>query len=280
MIEVGLFDGTFTGNSMGFGEVNGVKKPKYIRWVRNEYRKTTVFTDMCLDKVADAPQGTTKIAWLIEPAGFSYTAYDKIKFEAELFDYVISHDHTFINTFVRDKGFWCPCGGAWVEWNYLTDSFQKTRGVSFITTAKDVTDGHKIRHDIFNHLVDGIWQVDKYGAGATPLPTKDLALLNHMFSIVIESVQTRGYFSEKLIDCFLTNTVPIYWGAPDIDHYFDTEGIIRVGSWDHLSTVLAYETGYKEYLSKSKVIERNFNLAKEYVCPEDWAYKHYPWLFK
>ena len=42
---------------------------------------------------------------------------------------------------------------------------------------------------------------------------KAAALRPVMFHIAIENVSQRSYFSEKLLDCFLTRTVPVYWGC-------------------------------------------------------------------
>ena len=47
-----------------------------------------------------------------------------------------------------------------------------------------------------------------------------------MFSIVIENSIESDYFTEKLLDCFLTGTIPIYVGTKTTSEYFDTDGII------------------------------------------------------
>jgi hypothetical protein len=58
------------------------------------------------------------------------------------------------------------------------------------------------------------------------LPTNSKAIIySSQFSIAIENVRQRHYFSEKLLDCFLTKTIPIYIGCPNIGDYFDTRGM-------------------------------------------------------
>lgn len=42
------------------------------------------------------------------------------------------------------------------------------------------------------------------------------------YSIVIENDRQMDYFSEKLIDCLITQTIPIYYGCQNIYDYFDT----------------------------------------------------------
>ena len=49
-----------------------------------------------------------------------------------------------------------------------------------------------------------------------------------MFHVALENVRQCNYFTEKLLDCFLTRTVPIYWGCPNIADYFDTDGMLII----------------------------------------------------
>ena len=59
-------------------------------------------------------------------------------------------------------------------------------------------------------------------------------LFETQFHIAIENCRSRYYFTEKLIDCFLTDTVPIYWGCKNIAESFDVSGIIQVETADEL----------------------------------------------
>jgi hypothetical protein len=54
----------------------------------------------------------------------------------------------------------------------------------------------------------------------------------YMFSIVIENSRQIHYFTEKIIDCLLTKTIPIYYGCPNISDYFDTSGWIILETRD------------------------------------------------
>ena len=47
-----------------------------------------------------------------------------------------------------------------------------------------------------------------------------------MFNISLENSKQTNYFSEKIIDCFLTFTIPLYMGCLNIGEYYDTRGII------------------------------------------------------
>jgi hypothetical protein len=41
----------------------------------------------------------------------------------------------------------------------------------------------------------------------------------YTFCLCFENMILRGWITEKIFDCFYTGTVPIYWGAPDIEDY-------------------------------------------------------------
>ena len=52
------------------------------------------------------------------------------------------------------------------------------------------------------------------------LKKKEDGLKSYKYSIIIENSSEVNYFTEKLIDACLLETVPIYWGAPNISEYF------------------------------------------------------------
>ena len=54
----------------------------------------------------------------------------------------------------------------------------------------------------------------------------------YQFSIVIENSRQKDYYTEKLVDCLLTKTIPIYYGCPNIQDHFDTTGWIILDSED------------------------------------------------
>ena len=87
--------------------------------------------------------------------------------------------------------------------------------------------------------------------------TKD-ALWDTQFHIAIENIHFNNWFTEKLIDCFITRTVPIYIGAPNILTYFDAGGMIMCDTVDEIiekCNVLTPDT----YNDKKEGMEYNFN---------------------
>lgn len=69
--------------------------------------------------------------------------------------------------------------------------------------------------------------VDVYGSGwPSDLPNycgrcvnKIATLRRYKYAVVFENQRQPGYITEKLLDCFVAGTVPIYWGAPDVHEH-------------------------------------------------------------
>jgi hypothetical protein len=85
------------------------------------------------------------------------------------------------------------------------------------------------------------------------------------FAIVIENTTQRNYFSEKLIDCLITKTIPIYYGGVNIHQFFNTTGwiILPTTSVEDLASHL--ETLHPHYYSSyQEIIEQNYEKAVAY----------------
>ena len=56
--------------------------------------------------------------------------------------------------------------------------------------------------------------------------TKFPILSKYNFAICFENCIMPGYITEKIFDCFFAGTVPVYWGAPDIENYIPNDCFI------------------------------------------------------
>ncbi|MCE8007743.1 glycosyltransferase family 10 [Aestuariivita sp.] len=131
------------------------------------------------------------------------------------------------------NGLFFPYGTTWVpEWRGLDRT--KHRHMSLIASAKRDTEGHRLRHAMVSRVQQAGLDVDVMGRGYTPFDAKSEGLAPYRFSVVIENVRERNYFSEKLIDAVLCDTVPIYWGCPNIDAFAQTDGMVLCRSEDEL----------------------------------------------
>jgi hypothetical protein len=92
---------------------------------------------------------------------------------------------------------------------------------------------------------------------------KEILFEKFQFSIIIENTQQKNFFTEKILDCLLTKTIPIYWGCPNIGDFFDTTGwIIFHQPNDLLEKLPNLEADhYNRYID---TINKNFEEAKKY----------------
>ncbi len=102
--------------------------------------------------------------------------------------------------------------------------------------------------------------------GATnPLPNGEKeSLFYSTFHVCIENQNVKHYFTEKLIDSFLTYTMPIYWGCPNIGNYFNLDGMIIVDSIDALIPRLNNLT-LDYYNDRMDAIIENRKIAETYA---------------
>ena len=131
-----------------------------------------------------------------------------------------------------------PYGTTWVpEWRDLP--LNKTAMCSLIASAKRDSEGHKLRHAMVDWAKGTGQDVAIMGRGYTPFEAKADGLAPYRYSIVIENVRETNYFSEKLLDAVLCNTVPIYWGCPNLAEFMNPEGIIQCTTEAELKAAVA-----------------------------------------
>ncbi len=124
------------------------------------------------------------------------------------------------------NGIFFPYGTTWVpDWRDVDRS--KTRMMSLIASAKRDTEGHQLRRSLVEWVQGTGLDIDIMGRGYKPFDAKSDGLAPYRYSIVIENMREPNYFSEKLLDAVFCDTVPIYWGCPNLDRFMDTDGIIQ-----------------------------------------------------
>ncbi|WP_297773642.1 glycosyltransferase family 10 [uncultured Roseovarius sp.] len=118
------------------------------------------------------------------------------------------------------NGIFFPMGGTWVP-HWPDVDLTKHAMCSLIASAKRSQPGHRLRHEIADWARQTGQPIDIMGKGYKPFDDKSEGLAPYRYSVVIENVRERNYFSEKLVDALLCGTIPIYWGAPNISDFFD-----------------------------------------------------------
>ena len=153
-------------------------------------------------------------------------------------------------------------GTSWLgdDWQTRMPNVQKTKTVSFVGSIQHQdSHGYTLRRELAQRLQhDG--RVDCFGKGIREIPGKLIGLEPYCFSVAMENIQKDYYFTEKLVDCFLTETVPIYWGCPGIGEIFDPRGMIQFTTLDELLEVLG-TVSFERYQAMLPFLQGNKKIA-------------------
>ena len=114
---------------------------------------------------------------------------------------------------------------------------------------------------------------DLFGRSTNPIERKSDALVPYAFSIAMENVVSPIYFTEKLIDCILTGTIPIYHGSRSVLNYFDERGILFFDSLEELKEILS-NLCVEDYIALRRYAEKNFDTAVRLKLADYHGYLH------
>jgi len=249
-----------TGGNKGYS-VHG-KVSKYIEWV-NEGGDATFYIDNTINQGIQDDRTGLKYLWLLESKFIKPGLVESIIENRELventYDIIFTHDQRILA--LGDKFKWVPAQGFWIQEPKI---YEKSKMISMISSNKRMCEGHAKRLEWVERIGD---QVDLYGRGFNEIELKEEGLCDYMFSVAIENGQYETYFTEKLLDCFATGTIPVYLGAPDIGNHFNKDGIIDLTE--------EFEVSEEIYYSKMDAIQENLERAKEMEILEDFIYINY-----
>ena len=138
-----------------------------------------------------------------------------------------------------------------------------------------MTEGHRFRMQCLQGIIKlNSPSVDLYGVGLREIKGKIEGLKAYKFSIAIENGVHDNYFTEKILDCFLTGTIPIYRGCNNIGEFFNTKGFLIFNTEDELVNIVNNLTE-EDYSSREVYIKENYNKAKQYTYSNDVLFKKY-----
>ena len=258
---------------------NSDLKPKKFEWTSDDC-PVKVFMDSAIPhgiRYQKKP-GEKKVAWICESrAIFHAWSVPRDVLDGlipqleESYDAVFFADREYCK---KSKVFHFAFSGSNLPWVKNQQIFNKTKNCSMFASGKKVTIGHHIRHQIAEQLkgkidiVGGAANTQRVGENQSPWPDKSQFINDYRFQIVIENDKYETYFTEKLTDCFATGTIPVYWGAPDIGKYFNTDGMIIVDNFLDISMLTE-----DYYFNKMDAIKDNFERVQKMQGSDDILYE-------
>jgi len=250
-----------TGGNKGYS-VHG-KESKFVEWVFDLSADETLYVDQNINQAFTDGVDGVKYGWLLESKFVVPGITEEIKSNLEeyfkVFKYIFTHDKELLALDSRFK--WVPAQGFWIKEPKI---YEKSKMISMISSNKAFTEGQKNRLQWVEKIGD---QVDLYGRGFNEIATKEEGLCDYMFSVVIENGVYESYYTEKILDCFATGTIPVYLGSPDIADHFNKDGIIELSD--------EFEVSEEIYESKLEAIKDNLERVKNIEVLEDFIYINY-----
>jgi len=211
------------------------------------------------DNVQHDPTADYKIIVQCEPPALYRAFVDMVKSTHEKFDLVLTYNPELL-TLPNAEEFLCI--SAWVDELQLAKRDQ----ITYLMSSKILTAEHRMRFQILRRVEHSSKIRDfEFLMHRNPpeIPNKNMIFENAKFNIACENHIFPNMFTEKLIDCFRTKTVPIYYGCPNIEKFFNPKGIIPFWNIEQFEQIMANITP-EWYEERLPYIEENYNLAKPY----------------
>ena len=204
-------------------------------------------------------EGAKNVALLLEPKSMLGDAYEFVKANAGSFRYIFTHDSELLALPQSRLLLW---GDVW-----LTTDSPKTKGISIITSPKNWCPLHNARIWLCDYFQDNpevdVFRGDWNNPQVKTIDAKDY-LEEYKYSIIIENDIDDYWYTEKILNCFSTKTVPIYVGARRIGEIFNANGIIPVEDWREIPKIVE-RLDFADYETRLDAINDNFERVKPYV---------------
>lgn len=243
------------------------KISNFITWdFKTKSNDISFYIDGDINKgFEDKNDGKKKILWGLESNEFNSNLFNIIKDNIDTifdtYDLIFTYNDELCKLDDRIK--WTPAMGYWIKNPRM---YTKSKLVSMISSVKQMTEQQIFR---VNYAINNKHKLDLFGNGFNPIPEKEFGLTRYMFSVCIENDTFDTYFTEKILDCFASATIPVYKGTRNVTKYFNPDGIIFLDDFniDDLTPEL--------YYSKIEAVKDNLNRVLEFNTVEDWIYnKH------
>ena len=257
---------------------SALNTPKYIEWVKDGSANISIHIDYAIFQPVDKTK--KNYGWVAESSSIIPQVVDGVKKNLqtlkENYEMIFTHDRRIVNLDPSFFKFTLPNACPWIQNKKI---YEKNKNISFIVSNKTITEGHRYRLQVLEKYKN---YVDHFGMGFTKnLPWsyqengseesgKLLALKDYRFSFAFENDNYDSIFCEKITDCFVTGTIPIYVGNPNIGDFFDSNGIIMYDDSFEIENLT--EEFYK---SKLESINNNFQAAIDLPTSEDYFYTNY-----
>ena len=105
----------------------------------------------------------------------------------------------------------------------------KPKTLSWVVGNAGDLPGHQKRWAFLHHIQqDRSLNIDLFGRAVRFIEDKWDGLAPYKYSLAIENSSSPDYWTEKIADCFLSWSIPIYYGCTNLEEYFPPQSFIRI----------------------------------------------------
>jgi len=206
-----------------------------------------------INRIRSFSKVACKVLWLLEPEAIEPELYKLVQNRKLHYNFIASHRDNLSPH--NENVTIYPCTPSWISKDDRK-VYEKSKNISMIASTKIMCDGHSYRQEIAEKLSNF---VDLYGNGRkNKLDYKLDGLKDYRFSVAMENSISDLYFTEKILDCFFTGTIPIYWGTQRVLNIFNPKGIIMLENFLEKIDSFDYE---KEYQERYNAVLENIKIA-------------------
>ncbi|MFQ3240260.1 MAG: hypothetical protein ACI9NI_002591 [Olleya marilimosa] len=159
------------------------------------------------------------------------------------------------------------------DYNYFKklkpESLKKEDKIVWVTSNQRASIQHNKRMDFLDSISD-LSFIELYGRGIKEVDSKWDVMRNAKYAIAYENFKNPFNWTEKISDCFLSYTVPLYFGCDRIEDYFPKEAIIQIDPKDkHIKQFLKEIVHSNNYNQKIEALKaaRTLVLDKYQIFP-------------
>ncbi len=260
----------------------------YLLFIKNKYdsKPFTFWYDKLPNNIGELKLNPYNFLFLHEPNEF-FNLHNNALSISSTFTAVLTWNDLLLNQLDNAVNF--TYNGQTLDSDYINTPGDKEFNISFLCGTKNLVEGHKLRQIVYK-LKDKIkipnkwyYVLEDYDVKTDSRPgyteySKDLSHIpsgvdpigfgrrvlfdNSMFNVVIENVKYNNWYN-KIGDTFLSKTIPVYWGCPNISDFgYDEKGIIRFETPEELLDIVNSLTPEK-YNEMLPYVEYNYELAKQ-----------------
>ena len=160
------------------------------------------------------------------------------------------------------------------EWhlNFLYNDknvcLEKTKNLSTVVSSMYFSEGHIKRINFLKYLESNNTEIDIFGREnkfcfknykhSLPYMEKNIGIIPYKYTIAVENCELKNYYTEKIIDAIVGESLCFYWGCANIETFIDPRCFIRLdlNDFEKSQTIIKTVIENKEWEKRIEFIKK------------------------